>query len=434
MIKRGIKAVVIALLKWEAILILKKYKPKIVAVTGTVGKTSVKDAVATILESKFTVRKSEKSYNSDFGVPLTILGAESGWNNPIKWILILLEGLRLIVARGEYPKWLVLEMGVDRPGDMDRLVSWIKPDVATVVMLGETPVHVEFFKDTTEVVREKIKLARAVDPSGYVVLNGDDEKIAFYAESIKANVLTFGFSEGNDLVASNYAIAYKEEDGKKIPEGVSFKVDYGGKIVPVRLAGVFGKQFVYNALSALGMSVALGLNLVEAAETLSFFESPPGRLKLLEGIKNSYIIDDTYNSSPIASEAALEVLKDLPAARRIAVLGDMLELGKHTIDEHKKLGDLICENEINLLFTVGPRSKFIAEEARERGFDDKNIFEFSIADEVRIPLQNKMGPGDLVLIKGSQSMRMEKIVEEIMAHPEDKEKLLVRQDKEWQNR
>ena len=434
MLKKLIKNIVIALLKWEAILILKKYKPKIVAVTGTVGKTSVKDAVATILASKFTVRKSEKSYNSDFGVPLTILGAESGWNNPIKWFLILLDGLRLLIARVDYPEWLVLEMGVDRPGDMDRLVSWIKPDVATVVMLGEVPVHVEFFKDSAEVMREKIKLARAVDSAGHVVLNGDDEKIAFYSESIKANVLTFGFSEENDLVASNYSVVYREEGDKKIPEGASFKVDYNGKIIPIRLVGVFGRQFVYNALSALGMSVALGINLVEASEALSSFESPPGRLKLLEGIKNSFIIDDTYNSSPIASEAAMEVLKDLPAKRRIAVLGDMLELGKHTIDEHKKLGKLVCESKTDLLFTVGPRSKFIAEEAREKGFDDKNIFEFSTYNETRIPLQNEIREGDLVLVKGSQSMRMEKIVEEIMAHPEDKEKLLVRQGKEWTRR
>jgi UDP-N-acetylmuramoyl-tripeptide--D-alanyl-D-alanine ligase len=132
--------------------------------------------------------------------------------------------------------------------------------------------------------------------------------------------------------------------------------------------------------------------------------------------------------------AALEVLKTLPAERKIAVLGDMLELGKFTIEEHKKAGRLVKEYNIDLLFTVGPRAKFIADEARAVGFNPENIFEFSSSDEAKKPLQEKIKEGDLILVKGSQAMRMEKIIEEIMAHPELKEQLLVRQEKEWLNK
>ena len=224
--------------------------------------------------------------------------------------------------------------------------------------------------------------------------------------------------------ASNYYLT---------PEGVTFKVDYKGSIVPIRLSGVFGKQAVYATLAALGAGSAMGLNMIEMAEALSKYKSPPGRLNLLEGIKGSMILDDSYNSSPIAVEAALEVLKEMPAKRKIAALGDMLELGKYTIDEHRKVGRLV-KDVADILFVVGPRSKFTSEEARIAGMSAENIFEFSTSGEAKVKIQEILQEGDLILIKGSQGMRTEKITEEIMAHPENKSELLVRQEKEWLNR
>ena len=217
------------------------------------------------------------------------------------------------------------------------------------------------------------------------------------------------------------------------PEGIAFKVEYKGKIVPVRIEGAFGRQSVYAVLSALSAGVLLGMNLVEIVEVASQYAPPPGRLRLLKGVKNTYILDDTYNSSPAALEAALEVLRELPAKRKIAVLGDMLELGEYTIDEHKKAGKRAAAA-ADVIFTVGPRAKFMAEGARESGFPSERIFSFSDSNEAKKEVQSNLEEGDLVLVKGSQAMRMERIVEEIMAEPDKKEILLARQEKEWHNR
>ncbi len=447
MLKQAIKKIIVFALRTEAKLILRKYKPKIIGVTGTVGKTSAKDAIYAVVSSEFYARKNEKSYNSEIGVPLTVIGAKTAWNNPLRWIFILLKGVKLLAARYDYPELLVLEMGVDRPRDMEKLVSWVKPSVAVITRMGDIPVHIEYFKNLDELAKEKAKLLKELKQEDYAVLNWDDAVVAGLKAKTKANVIAYGFSETGiredlDLTASNYRVVYREEGGRDIPEGIIFKVDYKGNIVPVRLYGVFGKQAVYNTLAALGTASVLGINMVEAAESLSVYKSPPGRLKLIEGIKRSFIIDDSYNSSPVALEAAMEVLKDIPVsaaastgkmARKIAVLGDMLELGRYTIEEHKEAGRMAKET-ADILFTVGPRSKFAAEEARALGFNPENIFEFSTADEAKTVLQDEIKEGDLILVKGSQSMRMEKIVEEIMAHPEDKEELLVRQEKEWAKR
>ncbi|PJE73188.1 MAG: hypothetical protein COV00_01270, partial [Candidatus Tagabacteria bacterium CG10_big_fil_rev_8_21_14_0_10_40_13] len=168
--------------------------------------------------------------------------------------------------------------------------------------------------------------------------------------------------------------------------------------------------------------------------SLNSYESPPGRFKPIEGVKNSLILDDSYNSSPLALAAALETMGEMEAKRKIAVLGDMLELGKYAIEAHKSMAEFIIKAGVSIVFAVGPRAKFIAEGLRELNFPVENIFEFSTSQEAGIKAQDIIEEGDLVLIKGSQSMRMEKIVEEIMAHPENKEKLLARQEKAWKNR
>jgi UDP-N-acetylmuramoyl-tripeptide--D-alanyl-D-alanine ligase len=323
-------------------------------------------------------------------------------------------------------------MGVDRPGDMKRLIKWIKPNIAILTTLAETPVHVEYFKGPEELIKEKTKLIKKLSSEQCAILNGDDPAVINLKGKTKAKVITFGFSEGNDLRASNYHLT---------PEGINFKIDYKGNIVPIRMPNIFGGQNVYLALASIAAGLSQDLNLIEMAETLSRFKSPPGRLNLINGIKNSLILDDSYNSSPVAVAAALEVLKELSArspkgygVKKIAVLGDMLELGKFTVDEHKKVGRLVKKYGIDLLFTVGPRSKFTSEEARLAGFEPDNIFEFSTSDEAKKEMQGKIEEGDLILVKGSQSMRMEKITEEIMAHPELKKELLVRQEKEWSNK
>lgn len=413
-------------------MVLKKYKPKIVAVTGTVGKTSAKEAVAAVLEKEFNVRKSMKSYNSEVGVPLVVLGRENAWFNPFLWLVNIFYGLKILLLKHEYPQWLILELGVERPGDMAKLTSWIKPHIAVITALAEVPVHVEFFPDAESLIKEKAKILKGLTPDDYAILNYDDKLVYGLREKTRAQIISYGFEEGANMLASNYRIILKNGGKIVVPEGISFKVDYRGNSVPMRFFNAFGKHQAYSALAALVVGTAAGFNLIEIAESLTGYQSPPGRLKLLEGVKNTLILDDTYNASPAAMCAALEVFNDLPARRKIAVIGDMLELGRYTIEAHKIIGNKLSEI-ANFVFVVGPRAKFIAEELKEKGFRNENIFQFSSADEVKKEVEKIMKEGDLVLIKGSQSMRMERVVEEILAHPEKADELLVRQDKMWKN-
>lgn len=441
--KKILKQIVITILTWESRFILHKFKPKIVGVTGSVGKTSTKDTIYTVLKESFSVRKSEKSYNSEFGVPLTIIGCASAWNNLIGWIKNILTGLYIIMFERDYPKWLVLEIGADRPGDIRKVVKWIKFDVAVVTRLPDIPVHVEFFPNKEAVIAEKKYLPKSIGRGGVVILNIDDSNIVEIKRELEERpvinqpkIITFTLKEGAeaDLKASNIHITYTEKNGCRLPDGITFKLDYAGNSVPVKMRGALGHHQIYHALAALATGLSQNVNMVSMIEALASHEAPPGRLRVIEGIKNSVILDDTYNSSPAAVEAALETLKEVEVCgRRIAVLGDMLELGGYTIDVHKQAGAFAAEI-CDILITVGLRAKFFAEGALENGMGKDKIFMFDDAESAKMKVQELIKSGDTILVKGSQLMRMEKIVEEIMLHPEEKDKLLVRQDEEWKRR
>lgn len=432
-----LKQIVVFVLTAEARLILKKYKPKIVAVTGSVGKTSTKDAIAKVLEKKFNVRKSKKSYNSELGVPLTVIGAESGWNSAYKWLAAFWTGLRTIIGKEKYPEILILEIGADRPGDIKRIRTWVRPDVAVLTALAEIPVHVEFFSAPEEVFAEKAELIKGLRDSAAVILNFDDARIMEMPEKTEGKVLTYGLSEGADFEARDYEIFFRRENHDSIPEGIEFKVRNNKEELPVKIMNAFGSHHVYPALAAIAVGSMFGIGLEEAIEMISVYSPPPGRLKLIRGIRGTLILDDSYNSSPKALEAALRTLEEIKPAgkdgRKIAVLGDMLELGKHTITAHRALGSLASDVS-DILCTVGVRAKFFMEGAIKAGFKKRSIYTFETSERAAAELEKIIKPGDLLLIKGSQGMRMEKIVERLMAEPEKKKEFLCRQDEEWGSR
>lgn len=434
MIKSTLKKIIAKIIEIEARLVLRKYKPKVVGVTGSVGKTSTKDAVALILGCKFKVRKSEKSFNSEIGVPLTILGCQNAWSSVFGWLRNIFQGLSLIIFKHDYPAWLVLEVGADRPGDIKKLTQWIKFDMAVMTRLPNIPVHVEFFKNQEGVIKEKNTLAKAISASGLVVLNSDDEELVKLKETLKSKVLTYGFTEGADLSASNFNVVYSEEGDLRRPNGLTFKVGYGGSNFPVKIGGLLGVHQAYPVLAALAVGVSQEINFVDMLEVLNDYDVPPGRMRLIKGIKDSTILDDSYNSSPAALEAALVALKGLEVpGRKIAVMGDMMELGAFTVDAHHQAGELASEA-CDLILTVGVRTKFIDEAAIEKGFPKENILHFDDSVSAGKKLQELIKPGDIILVKGSQSGRMEKVVEEVMLEPDQKEKLLVRQEAEWKKR
>lgn len=399
------KKIIIKILAWEASLLLYRKKPKIIAITGSVGKTSTKDAIYWLLKDRFDVRASEKSFNSEIGVPLTVLDLQNAWNNPFKWIWNACLGL-LRTGQSNYPKILILEVGADKPGDIANILKWVKPDIAVVTALADIPVHVANFPTVQDVYREKGKLVEALPAHGISVLNADDPRVMAMQNLSEAKILTFAQQNPADIKPGDI----------HSPEIVN----------------------TYPILAAATVALAMGLGKEEIKKLTKNIPNPKGRMNTIEGVSDSTIIDDSYNSSPIAAEAALNTLKNITTrGRRIACLGDMRELGEHAEEAHRRIGRLIPQR-AGMLITVGPLSKWLAESAREAGMPSENIYEFPAnggSREAGKFLKDKLQPGDIVLVKGSQNtIRMEWLIEEIMAHPELKKDLLVRQDEEWTNR
>ncbi len=431
--KEFIKKIITWKLGRIAGLYLRRYKPQIIAVTGNVGKTSTKEAIAIVLSRFKNVRSGKGNLNNELGVPLTILGDwaddyyEAG-NALFFWIRVLVVSFFGLFFQRNYPEILVLEYGADKPGDIKRLASKFKPHIGVVTAVGEVPVHVEYFSGPEAVAKEKGRLVEALSALDFAVLNFDDLAVLEMRERTKAKVFTYGFGEGAMARVSN--LEPRIEDGA--PVGVNFKMNYSDSFVPFRLNGSLGKSQGYAAAAAATVGAILGMNLVDISEALSEYQGPKGRLKILKGIKNSTIIDDTYNASPSSTHLALETLRDLSGQRKIAVLGDMLELGKYSIKAHQDAGN-VAGSFANLLICVGPKAKFIADSAFNQ-MPKENIYRFETSDEAKLKVKELIQEGDLILIKGSQGMRMEKIVEEIMAEPENKKELLVRQGKKWSRR
>jgi|WetSurMetagenome_2_1015567.scaffolds.fasta_scaffold108694_2 UDP-N-acetylmuramoyl-tripeptide--D-alanyl-D-alanine ligase len=427
------KKLIIFKLKWLAKAILTKYKPKIVGITGSVGKTSTKEAVYCVLSAKFRVGRSLKNYNNEFGLPLSIIGMESPGKNIFGWLAVFYRAIGLIFFFDrEYPEILILEMGVDKIGDMDYLNSIVKCDVGVITGIGEA--HLENFGTIDKIQKEKGKLLQNLVKNGWAVINFDNELARELGANNKNRVLSYGFDPGAEIIASNSL--FKFEEAKKLDNllGITFKVSYEGSMVPVVLPRVIGTGAIYAALAAIAVGIFFKINLVEAATALKNFVSPKGRMTLIPGIKHTLIIDDTYNSSPQSSLAAIDFIKrmefDQPV-RKIAVFGDMLELGSYSETGHREVGQAVADAKFDLLVTIGELAREISRGAEDNGFSDDHIFNFSHNDEAGRFVQERLKEGDLLLIKGSQGARMEQVVKELMADPLRASELLVRQGPEW---
>ena len=415
------------LLRFMAMVILKRHKPKIIAITGSVGKTSTRAAVFAVLSSKYYVRENQKNYNNEIGIPLAIIGVESGGKNLLKWAWIAIRWFFILIFP-KYPEILVFELGVDRPDDMKYFMSFIHPIVGIITNISLS--HIEFFKTVENIAREKRILVESLATDGYAVLNADDELVIEMSNHTKAQVLTYGLDENATANASNPIYNYEENK----PAGISFKLNYDGKNIPIRLKNLLASHYVYAALAAVSVGTIFKINLVDIARALEPLRAPTGRLNLLEGIRRSYIIDDTYNASPISTLAALSVLGQLEAKRKIAVLGDMLELGEQTEIGHRDVGRKVFSTKIDIFIAVGERMQYAIEQLIALGFPRANILHFNDPSSAAEKVSQIVREGDFVLVKGSQGMRMEKVVEKIIADPSQAKKLLCRQNKEWKKK
>ena len=432
--KNQLRKILQAILRFFAVKILAKYRPEVVAVTGSVGKTSTKEAIFAVLSSTCNVRRNQKNYNNEIGIPLTIISAEAGGRSVLKWLSVFLKALGLLIFRNKkYPEILVLEMGADHPGDLKYLTGLAPVKIAVVTAVA--PAHLEYFKTLEDVAKEKSNLVKNLPKTGFAILNHDDKLVLAMKEKTNAQVLTFGLLPGADILGSEISVSH-EVDYKDIStiQGISFKLSYQGSLVPVLLPKVVGQHLVYTALAAIAVGLAHGLNLHAIVESLRKFEPPKGRMNIILGIKNTLLIDDTYNSSPLAAAKALRQLSLINFNQRhkkYAVLGDMLELGGFSEQAHQELGQAVAERKIDYLVTVGGKARDIVRGAVGRGMPKDDCFSFAAAEEAGKFLQPRIAEGDLLLVKGSQGMRMEKIVKELMAEPWRAKELLVRQGREW---
>jgi UDP-N-acetylmuramoyl-tripeptide--D-alanyl-D-alanine ligase len=417
--------------------IVRKYRPDIIGITGSVGKTSAKEAVLRVLAGSFTVRGNEKSYNNELGVPLTIIGAHAPARSLFGWLRILAKALLLIVRTDtQYPSILVLEMGADAPGDIQHLVSIAPPKIGVITAIG--PAHLEKFQTMERLVAEKKKIfCRHSTSDHWMVLNADDPALFPLGEHVKACVMTFGRRQEATVRISDVTERYAfHPDRWEVVSGIQCTLNYQQESVRAELPKIVGQHVLPSIIAGAAVGCIYHIPLTEIARRLRGAEPAVGRMHLIEGIRQTLLIDDTYNSSPHAARGALDTIMafDIDSdARHIAVLGDMRELGEYTEREHRALGAYAAQKGVDYLFAVGGAARFLADGARDARLDESRIFVFNESIIAGRALQDMMKKGDVILLKGSQNViRLERVVKEIMAQPHRASELLVRQGNEWQ--
>ncbi len=368
-------------------LIFSLKKPKLIIVAGNNYETAA-EAIYIILSQHFKVKKCQ-----NIGLK-SVLGSE---------VLILPFTFFEKSARG---------------GTAQNLNFFIKKSrllVLAITHIGEIPSNKDFFAGEKKQLKEIVELSKTLPARSYLILNFDDETVREIDDFTNLHTLTFGFQKNADFRASDILL-----NG-----GTNFKINHKGNIIPFWLEKVFGKEQIYAALVAASAGIIFGLNLVQISQALKNYQGIRGRMKLLKGIKNSWILDNSNGATVYSTTEALEILSrinpwglDLKKrglnGRKIAVLGDILEIGKYSVEAHESLGEKAAAC-VDLLFTVGQRAKFIAKSALDKGIPKENIFQFDKTAEAGLALQKKMKKGDLILITGSKEMEMEKIVEEVKA-------------------
>jgi UDP-N-acetylmuramoyl-tripeptide--D-alanyl-D-alanine ligase len=352
----------------------------IVGITGSVGKTTTKEFTAALLGEAFPVLKSEANFNNHLGLALSALGIEDGH------------------------KAAVLEMGMSAPGEIRALAAIAPPDVAVVTNVA--PVHLEFLKTLDAVAAAKREILEGMKPGGVAVLNGDDARVRAMALVASGGAIFFGFSDGCDVRASRLdRLGY---------EGLDCDLLFEGKARTVRLP-FLSDGYVYNLLAALGVVRAFGLGWEKIEEAVERLGPIAKRGLVVRLSRGTVLIDDSYNSSPYALETALRGYAALPAGRRVAVLGDMLELGETGPAFHEEAGRQAVRLGWDALAAVGPLARDIARGARAAGMAPERVREWGSSAEAAEALPDLLCPGDLVLVKGSRGVRLETIVARLTA-------------------
>lgn len=351
---------------------------RVVGITGSVGKTTTKEFAAALLEKRYAVLKSEGNYNNHIGLPLSILKLQ---------------------PKDEVT---VLEMGMSAAGEIARLTQIAPPDVAVITNIH--PVHLEFFNTVDEIALAKKEILDGTKPGGTAVINGDDPTVRMIAKDWKGSKVLFGLSDKCDIRAETI-----QRNGT---HGISFDIIYGSDRKKTAIPFIY-KSFLYNFLAAASVAYVLSVPFADVLMQTNSLMPFPMRGEIHFLAHEIVLIDDSYNSNPAALESALKDLSEIDAKRKVAVLGDMLELGKTQKSYHHEAGRHVALIGWDILVTVGPLSRHMADGAREAGMKDAQITSFENAEEAAGHVDSLVETGDLVLVKGSRGIRMEKIVERL---------------------
>ncbi len=345
---------------------------KVVGITGSVGKSTTKEMVATVLESTFRTAKTPVNHNNDIGMPMAIL------------------------AMPEDTEVAVLEMGMNHFREMAYLSSIAQPDVAVIVNIGS--MHIEFLGSIFGVRQAKLEILEGMQPEGKLLLNGDDVMLADLPQKPVQSITYFGGAERSAVRCRNV----QEDTGS-----LKFEVSAGSNNFPVELA-LEGTHFVSDAMAAVAVALELGVAPVRIQEKLAMFRNMAGRQEIYQAGEYT-IISDCYNAGPESMAAALKVLGKR-SGRRIAVLGDMLELGEVKWAEHYKIGRIAAEN-ADAVFAYGPNANRVTGGALTGGMNPAVVHGFESHEEMAAALKRFARPGDVYLFKASRGMHLEKVLE-----------------------
>lgn len=401
-------------------LILKKYKPQVVGITGSIGKTSVKEAAFAVAAKGFRARTNIKNYNNEYGLPFTVIGQESPRRNIFKWTALFLKAWKLILFPCAYPEVLVLEMGIDKPGDMEELLKIVNPNIAVLTTVGVS--HLQYFGTKEVVLREKSKIFSKTNSTNTAILNFDDEKVSSLKNILPAKIISYGKNPSSDVKIVSYHGAFSKE---KNCFGTECELSWNGHSQKIFLENILGFPPVSAAAAGAAVGIALGMNPDKIREGLENFKAQPGRMRVVEGINGSLLIDDTYNAAPLSTTAALNEFaqfnpENFQIKKRIVILGSMVELGDESDSAHDKIGEVVRASHADVFVGVGEEMK--------RAKPDYWYANSSEAISKAVELAR---PGTLFLVKGSQAKRMEKVSLALLKNKEKAKESLPRQDDYW---
>ena len=357
---------------------LMKINPKVVAITGSNGKTTTKDMTAAVLATQFNVHKTFANFNNEIGVPMTILSMEP--NTEV----------------------LVVEMGMDRYGQLDFLSKLAEPDVAVITMIGEA--HIEFFGTRDHIADAKMEITHGLKEDGELVINGDEPLLTTKAKEVSQEVLTFGSLDNNMRAMDIVSDATK----------TSFKVATWPEVdFTINMIGAYN---VFNALAALSVGNIYHIPVDKMQKALASFDLTANRTEWLEAKNGAKILSDVYNSNPTAVKEVLYAFEQVPTnGKRIVVLGDMLELGEQAAEMHSDLAQAINPDRIDSVYLCGELMGYLAEKLREK-FDATQIHHYQKDDLLTLTsdLKNELMPDDIVLLKASHGIHLENVVSELI--------------------